>query len=61
VSGFTSTIPITRASANATMKRALGREQPTVEAGETPAKCPHEHLDMDGICKTCGEDCRGIH
>lgn len=23
--------------------------------------CDHEHLDMDGICHKCGEDCRGAH
>jgi len=22
--------------------------------------CGHEHLDMDGICRGCGEDRRGI-
>lgn len=26
---------------------------------EAPTKeCKHEYLDMDGICKSCGEDCR---
>jgi hypothetical protein len=24
-------------------------------------QCPHDHLDMDGFCHACGEDCRGIH
>jgi hypothetical protein len=23
--------------------------------------CRHSHLDMDGICRSCGADCRGIH
>jgi len=23
-------------------------------------ECKHQHLDMDGICHTCGKDCRGI-
>lgn len=24
------------------------------------ATCQHERLDMDGICRACGADCRGI-
>lgn len=24
-------------------------------------KCTHERLNEDGICRSCGEDCRGIH
>jgi hypothetical protein len=23
--------------------------------------CPHERLNEDGICRTCGKDCRGSH
>jgi predicted house-cleaning noncanonical NTP pyrophosphatase (MazG superfamily) len=25
------------------------------------AECKHERLNEEGICRTCGEDCRGIH
>lgn len=35
------------------------------EIGKWPEEeteiCVHENLDMDGICKKCGEDCRGTH
>ena len=24
-----------------------------------PKSCAHERLDEDGICRKCGEDCRG--
>lgn len=27
---------------------------------EPPRKCLHENLDMDGVCRSCGADCRGI-
>jgi hypothetical protein len=30
------------------------------EAGKAKTPCNHEHLDMDGICHTCGADKRGI-
>lgn len=31
------------------------------EVGKWSEACKHENLDMDGICKKCGEDCRGFH
>lgn len=24
-----------------------------------PARCDHERLNEDGICRRCGQDCRG--
>jgi hypothetical protein len=32
-----------------------------LEAQDVPKpSCKHEHLNMDGICRACGQDCRGI-
>ena len=25
----------------------------------TAPPCGHEHLNMEGVCRKCGEDCRG--
>lgn len=30
---------------------------PIIESTNTPS-CLHRHLDMDGICHACGQDCR---
>jgi hypothetical protein len=26
-----------------------------------PPKCDHDRLNMEGICLSCGQDCRGIY
>jgi hypothetical protein len=33
-----------------------------VRVGEEPSeRCKHERLTEEGVCRKCGEDCRGIH
>jgi hypothetical protein len=27
----------------------------------SPVRCSHDRLTEEGICRACGEDCRGIH
>lgn len=34
-------------------------EQATVRWGKHA--CKHDRLNEDGICRVCGDDCRGIH
>jgi hypothetical protein len=28
---------------------------------DCPFRCKHERLNEEGVCRSCGEDCRGIH
>lgn len=41
------------------IKRQHPDEWETGEWSMRGIKCPHTYLDMDGICKRCGEDRRG--
>jgi hypothetical protein len=34
---------------------------PILISGPLYVSCPHNRLDEDGICRVCGEDCRGFH
>ncbi len=31
-----------------------------LEACDKPVKCSHDRLNEEGICRSCGADCRGI-
>jgi hypothetical protein len=39
------------------VRRMYDDPEPEVPEDE----CNHEHLNEDGACRRCGEDCRGIH
>lgn len=43
-----------------TAAEAIGEYNAKKKRG-IPSPCPHDRLNEDGICRACGQDCRGIH
>jgi hypothetical protein len=42
-------------------KKQVSKEIAGIGNAKGVPRCKHERLTEDGICRTCGEDCRGIH